>query len=239
MLPKIKNYILISSFSLLPLCMSAAPVQLTDITVFSADSTGTFFQEQVWETRPNENFVAWIQQGESGGPFLTGPANANAQPNISLSSGANGFRLLATQALSHTDTIFGINLFFNNSLTPSISAYATMRTNTGSSSFVADHSTFTPATDWSPSNHAIPAAGTLSCVIGNQQITLTDFFWAAPSVYGLDSVGTYTTGADGQLDYVGGINLSVATVPEPGTCTLVVLALAGYFSLARRFKVSC
>ena len=235
MLTKIKSIVLTTALSLVPMLLSAASVQLTDITVFSADSTGTFVQEQVWETRPNENFVAWLQQGESGGPFLTGPTSANAQPNISLLSGANGFRLLASQALSHTDRIFGINLFFNNSLTPSISAYGSMRTNSSQpSSFVADSSTFTPATDWSPNHHAIPAAGTLSCVIGNQQITLTDFFWADPSVYGLDSVGQYTTGPDGALDYVGGINLSVTTVPEPSSCTLLVLALGGTAAIDAR-----
>ncbi len=234
MLTKIKNIALITALSFLPL--SAAPVQLTDITAFSADSSGNFIQWEVWETRPNENFVVWMQQGESGGPFLTGPTSANAQPNVSLLSGANGFRLLATQAANHPESFIGINLFFNNSLTPSISAYASMRTNSGPTSFVADNSNFTPATDWSPNNHAVPAAGTLSCVIDNQQITLTDFFWATPSVYSLDSVGDYSTGSDGLLDYVGGINLSVTTVPEPGTCTLLVVAIAGYFSLARRSR---
>src|SRR5579859_89860 len=100
----------------LPFCLGAAPVQLTDITVFSTYSDGSFAQYEVWETRPAENFVVWMQQGESGGPFLTGPTDASAQPNISLNSGMNGFRLLATQSPDPL-TSFGINLFFNGSLT--------------------------------------------------------------------------------------------------------------------------
>lgn len=70
----------------------------------------------------------------------------------------------------------------------------------------------------------------------NRLCTLTDFFWAAPGVYGLDAVGQYATGPDGSLDYVGGINLSVITAPEPGSCALLGLGLAGYLSLRRRFK---
>ena len=212
---------------------TSTSVRLTDITVFSTYSDGSFAEYEVWETRPAENFVVWMQQGESGGPFLTGPTDANAQPNISLNPGANGFRLLATKS-SDPYASFGINLFFNGSLTPSISAFGPMLTSSlDPHSFAPDGASFTPATDWSPSLHSIPGAGTLTCIIGNQQITLTDFFWASPTVYNLDSVGTSTTGPDGALDYVGGINLSITTVPEPEISALFLLLLAGYAFLKR------
>jgi hypothetical protein len=234
MLAKIKGIPLFTVLSLLPLFASAAPARLTDIRVFSAQPDGTFGLAEVWGTRPAGNFVAWMQQGESGGPFVNGPTDANAQPNISLTPGATGYRLLGSQAASERYTYFGINLFFNGSTSPSISAYGPELFAPGPSSFSADSSTFTPAADWSPTEHAVPGAGTLSCVIGDQQITLTDFFWAAPSVYGLDSVGQYSTGPDGSLDYVGGISLSVTTVPEPGSGALLGLAFVGYLSLRRR-----
>ena len=229
MFSKIKGIGIFTAFCLLPALASAAPARLTDIRVFSAQADGTFGLAEVWGTRPAGNFVVWMQQGESGGPFVNGPTDANAQPNISLTSGASGFRLLGSQAANEPYTYFGINLFFNGSTTPSISAYGPELTAIGPSSFSADSSGFTPAADWSPSQHSVPGAGTLSCVIGDQQITLTDFFWAAPSVYGLDAGGQYSTGPDGALDYVGGISLSVTTVPEPGTCAL--LGLAGCLAL--------
>ena len=50
-------------------------------------------------------------------------------------------------------------------------------------------------------------------------ITLT-VFGATPSVFGSDLVGQATTGADGELDYVGGIALSVTQVPEPSATIL-------------------
>jgi hypothetical protein len=241
MLTRSKSSALIAVFSCLPFFLHAAPVRLTDITLFSTTSDGSFPADYVdlWETRPNENDIVWIQQGESGGSFLTGPTSANAQPNISLLSGANGFRLLGAHSLANNYDYFGINLFFNNSLTPSISAYGLKLTTAGQShSFAADGASYTPATDWSPNLHAIPGAGTLSCVIGDQRITLTDFFVAIPSVYNLDLVGAFSTGSDGVTDDVAGINLSVTTVPEPGSCTLLVLGLAGYFSLGRASRAA-
>lgn len=111
-----------------------------------------------------------------------------------------------------------------------------MLTSVGPSSFVADSSSYTPATDWSPNRDTVAGAGTLSFVVGDQKVTLSDFPWADPSVHSLDEVGQYSTGSDGALDYVGGLSLSVATIPEPGACALFAMGLAACFSLARRSK---
>ncbi|SPE55039.1 hypothetical protein SBV1_2020003 [Verrucomicrobia bacterium] len=62
----------------------------------------------------------------------------------------------------------------------------------------------------------IPAAGALSFVLDGEQIKLTDFYWALPSVYNQDQVGPYSVGPDGVPDFVGGITFSVTQVPEPG-----------------------
>jgi hypothetical protein len=64
--------------------------------------------------------------------------------------------------------------------------------------------------------------------------TLTDFFWATPSVYHLDQVGTTTTGANGIQDYIGGITLEVTPVPEPHGSLWLISLLAMGTAMVRR-----
>lgn len=167
-----------------------------------------------------------IQNGASGGPFLNGPSNAAVQPNISLSSGLNAFRLLWEAGSDNGH--FGISLFFNGSSTPSITTFAPMLTAPGTHNFAADSAANTPMPVPGVNNgYAFSGAGTLSFVSGSQMITLTDFYWATPSVNNLDLVGASSTGPDGIADYVGGITLSVTTVPEPHMSQWAFGCLAG------------
>jgi hypothetical protein len=224
---KFTNHVLIAAALSLSLANASAQVSLTDVVVFGASSTGNWFgQPDVFVTRSNSNFNVWIQSGASGGPFLNGPSNNLAQPNISLSSGLTTFRLLADPGADNG--YFGINLFFNGSSTPSISAYGPMMTGPGSHSFSADSAQNTPMPfPGADSGYTFPGAGTLSFVSGSQLITLTDFYWAKQSVNNLDLVGQYSTGADGATDYVGGITLSVTSVPEPHLSLWAFGCLAG------------
>jgi hypothetical protein len=140
---KFSNHALLAAALSLSLASASAQVSLTDVVVFGASSTGNWFgQPDVFVTRSNSNLHVWIQSGALGGPFLNGPSNNLAQPNISLSSGLNAFRLLADPGADNG--YFGVNLFFNGSSTPSISAYGPMLTAPGSHSFSADSAPNTP-----------------------------------------------------------------------------------------------
>jgi hypothetical protein len=69
-------------------------------------------------------------------------------------------------------------------------------------------------------------------------ISLTDFFYAAPSVYNVDLVGGFQVGPDGQNDNVGGITFSVTSVPEPqlSLWLMGLLAVAGVLAVHRRAR---
>jgi hypothetical protein len=213
--------------------LSNAPGQnyLTDITVFGSSSDGSYAPGDVWITRPGSLvFNTFIAQGApgAGGPFLNGPGTAQSRPNISMSLGSDQFALFGFPGAD--EAYFGVNLFFNGSATPSISAFGPLLTSPGGAhSFLADSSLNTSG----PTSN-VAAAGTLSFTANGEQITLSDFFWATPSVYNLDEVGPFSVGADGRADYVGGLTFSVVQVPEPGI-SLWALGLAfGGFSIGRR-----
>ena len=188
-------------------------IHLTGISLFSADATGNYVGPDVWHTPSTGNFIVWIQRGAPGGPFLNGPTSSNAQPNIPLRIGTSSFTLINAPGADYGS--FGINLFFNGSLTPSISATGPMLTSLGEQhTFSPDNASYTPAPAPGP-NSIVPGAGTLSAKFGNKLVTLTDFYLATPSVYNLDQAGGFSTGPAGSDDYVGGITFSVTSVPEP------------------------
>jgi hypothetical protein len=227
-----RTFLLITALAL-PLTSASGQIQLTDITIFSADAAGNWVPPDIWETRYQENFDIWIQSGAPGGPFLNGPTSANAQPNISLPLGVSTFTLLGDPGAD--SSLFGINLFFNGSVTPSISAYGPMLSAPGPHNFVADGAPYTAAADPIEAN-PFPSAGTLSFVSGNELISLTDFYWATPSVYNLDLVGGFSTGADGINDYVGGITFSITSVPEPQLSLWAIGLLAGVMAVHHKAR---
>lgn len=212
----------------IPLANASAQVYLTGVEVFSTDSSGNWTGPDIWDTYSGGNYEIWIQ---SGGVFLNGPSDPQVQPNIQLASGVQSFALNADPGSDWSS--FGINLFFNGAVTPSISAFGPMLTAAGPHSFAADGAAITPGI---PNTTRVPGSGTLSFVSGGQLVTLTDFYWATPSVYNQDLVGEYSTGADGQMDYVGGVSLSVTPVPEPeALCWSTDLVLAALM-ICRKMK---
>jgi len=225
----IKKTVLFAAVAQAAAFCAFSQVQLTDVVVFSTTSSGTWTNPDTWETRPGGNFNVWIQGGAPGGPFLNGPTDSAVQPNISLSAGTNSFRLFGAPGLDAA--YFGINLFFNGSSTPSISAFGPMSTSTSVHTFTANSATQTPKTIPGPlTGYVFPGAGTLSFTQGGQTITLTDFYWAKQSVYSLDLTGASSVGSDGALDYVGSITFTI--VPEPHLLTLSLVSFV--FCFGRR-----
>jgi hypothetical protein len=203
-----------------------AQVRLTDVLTFGADASGSLlFQPDVWDTEPGDNYNNWLQSVPAG-TFLNGPSNAAVQPNITLTPGTNSFRVYGSPGVDNAN--FGINLFFNGAQTPSISAFGPMLTSADQvHSFAADSASPTP-TPVPVYNSGIPGAGTLTFTNGNQVITLTDFYWATPSVYNVDLVGGRTLGSDGVMDYVGGFTL-VLTTNTPPDCTPAPAGLVAWW----------
>jgi hypothetical protein len=229
----LKYSLILASSLVVPLTLGAQ--QLTDITVFGAYSNGSYSSVDNWDTRTAMNNNVWIQSVSSG-LFLNGPSDAAARPNISLSSGTSTFTLFGNPGANQN--YFGINLFFDGAGTPSISVYAPMKTATGADVFYANSASVT-APPTSPSPY-IPGAGTLSFVSGSERITVTDFYWATPSLLNLDLVGSTSIGADGVKDFVGGITLTVTQVPEPQVALwLAAISALGIGLRTRRHQKVC
>jgi hypothetical protein len=221
---------------LVPVGCVSAQNYLTDIGIFSSDSSGsytTFPNSDNYDTRPTNSypliFDTFIQQGApgGGGSFLNGPDAAHARPNISMAAGSDTLTLFGAPGANAN--YFGINLYFNGSTTPSISAFGPMLTAQGPHSFTADSSLST-----SGISSSVPGAGTLTFTANGQQVTLTDFFWAEPSVYNLDEVSAFALGPGGANNYVGGISFSVVQVPEPAFSIWGLGLAFGAFSIWRR-----
>ncbi len=204
-----------------------AQVRLTDVVTFGADASGSvLFQPDVWETRPGGNFDNWLQSLPSG-TFLNGPSDAAVQPNITLVPGTNSFRVYTSPGIDNAN--FGINLFFNDAQTPSISAFGPMLTDTNQiHSFAADSASPTP-TPVPVLNSGIPGAGTLTFETSNQVITLTDFYLATPSVFNLDQASQMSLGPDGVMDYVGGFTLVVSNKNNSSDCTPAPAGLVAWW----------
>ena len=159
----IKSHLSIAASALIASLATGSAATLTDITVFGVFSDGNWANHNVWETRPGNNFNVWIQAGPSGGPFLTGPTDAAAQPSVALSPGGTSFRLLGAPGEDHP--YFGINLFFDGATTPSISAFGPMLTSVGPHSFSANGAGNTASPTTFP---LIPGAGPAQFHLGRR-----------------------------------------------------------------------
>jgi len=203
----------IPAAALLLTCLSApGQINLTDISIFSASSTGGYDGNpsswDYWNSRSGEGYAdIWIQN--PGGAFLNGPTESTVRPKIPLTPGVYTYRLAMSPGADWPN--YGINLFFNTSNTPSISAYCPIRVSAAPTNFWANGNVYTlRATSLS----SVPSAGTLSFISGDKRITLTDFFIARPAVYGIDIVQPFSTAPDGLKDYIGGITLRVDAFPR-------------------------
>lgn len=213
-----------------------ADVILTGASVFSTDASGSFTPPNVWNTVPGDkwyNIYFTAANSGIGGAFLNTGDDGNTNLSIDLSAGTDQFYLFADPGLgSHYEAI---NLFFSgNTGQPTLSAFAPLETSLTQPLFTANTSASTLALNGSTS---VAASGQLSAVIGNHQVTMTDYSWSVPSVYGLDRVSEFDSIPDGINDFVGTLTLKVTAVPEPAGPALLALGTA--FFMLRRIKGTC
>lgn len=214
-----------------------AQTYLTGISEFSSTASGQASGGSVWNTQGGELVVnLFVSSGTSlSNPFINGPSDAATSISTPLSLGINTFTFLAGSGGVLPN--HAMNLFFNGAnSTARISVVAPTKTTVGTTpAFTANSSTTTFALNGST---VIPGANSLSFLDGSRLITLSDYFWAAPSVFSVDRVAAPFgdpghVAADGVSDWVGQITLTVTQVPEPGAAALLLLGLA---AVARRFK---
>ena len=188
---------------------------LTGVFVFSCDEEGNPAGDFVWDTRgvDSDFYKVWLAHDAPGNDpgtistdFVHGPDWANAPLNLPLEKGPNRFALYFQN--NGPWTHFGINLFFDGSQVPNISAKVPLRTGQSTPRFSANSAPLTFSMTSYPSADT-PAAGTTRVRL-DQTITLQSFSVSAPEDPIVDLVDTHSVESNGRADYVGTLTLNVS-----------------------------
>jgi hypothetical protein len=215
--------------------VSAAPV-LSGLVNFSTDGAGSASAGQIWNTLGSDGwFNLYVTQPNSGlgGAFLNAGNAAGTSISQILNPGTYQFYFFGEPG---GDTGFaGLNLFFDGDDTnPGISVYGP-----------TDHSPSPPFSTFAANSgpntltldalSLVPGAGTLTYVSGDTTVTLMDYQWSTPEVYGVDRVQGYDDFPTGAPDFVGSITLEVSTaaVPEPTSMATLGLIACGMGVVSR------
>jgi hypothetical protein len=200
--------------------------------VFSTDSNGNAAGGQYWGTEPQVWEYKLFFKNGTGDAFLNGPSAPNLTPLIQLQPGQNSFILAGNPG--GDQPYFGMDIYLNNSSTPDLSVIAPLKTDATTPAFQANGGATVFANSANQTYEPRVGAGTLATVIGGFDVTLTQFYWATPSVFNSDQVSPFSTGPDGESDYFGLITLEVTPVPEPRIWAAATTALLASFAFARR-----
>ena len=218
-------------------CASAsAGIFLTGISQVGVSSTGENGGSPIWNTLGNENSFAnlYVTQPNSTytSAFINNGNGSGTSISYDLTPGTYQFFISSDSFAVNNPGYYAINLFFDgNALTPGITGYSAR----DSSSVVVVPSRFTTqALDGATS---APSAGTLSFSSGGLLVTLVEYGFGMPGVFGgtgIDRVGSQNDLPDLALDGIGTLTLNVTAVPEPPACAAVLfLGLAGLTLLRR------
>jgi hypothetical protein len=206
----------------------SSPVLLTGLVEFSTDASGNFDNHSVWNTRGGDTAVnLWVVSGSDlNGPFINGPADAQARVSIPLTLGENTFTLLSSTGF--IEPYNALNLFFSsNDVNPGISVFGPTQTSNDSPSFAANGSPSTLTLAFQP----VAGANSLVFRQGDFQVELTDYRWAQPAVNNTDRVAQRTTTPDGMSDFVGHFTLNVTRLTSPPTCAPAASGLVAWWPL--------
>lgn len=189
--------------------VSAKTITLTGATVYAVDQKGEYTGNG-WDT-VGPNWVHNLYLLTESYMFLNAGNGAATSPNINLCvPGTHTFLLRADGSGFNWPTSFaGLNLYFNNSTSPGISA---------SAAFNVSIPALTPLSNYGlgiPHGQVSLGANSLSFMVDNSKVTLTAFNWIDfrnPVVAPLnpDLTRAVDNTADGLNDYTGMITLQVA-----------------------------
>jgi hypothetical protein len=224
------------------LCQASSATTLSGLVEATTSTTGSFIADQRWSTQGNGSIVDLFVIGStniSAGAFVNGPSDSQAAISITLTPGTYKFSFLGGGGVDPNNTNSGLNIYFDGSTsTPGISVFGPVQSSATVPSFSPDGASATEGFNLA----TVPGANSIIYSDGANQVTLTSYSWALPSVNNVDrvsqpNVGFSSVGPDGSPDWVGQITLNVVAVPEPGTGGLLAagsLALLGQLFRTRK-----
>ncbi len=220
-----------------------ADVSLTGLKWFAADSAGNHaLPASAYTFVPNGGtYVLWVTAGGFVDPFINGPDRNSAGISAPLIPGSHTFSIFTETGLSEGQSVWpgpippftGLNLFFDgNASNPGISVFAPIKlSQNGPFPQFALNSGSTPNLSGGAS---VSGAGTLTFLDGTTEVALTSYFFSDPRVYNIDRIGNFDATPDGNREYVGQFTLNVTTVPEPGTLSLLCMAMIAFVYSGRQ-----
>jgi hypothetical protein len=210
----------------------AMPV-LTGLINYSTNWTGGVSGGEFWNTGGGDifyNLYVTAPNSSLGGTLLNSGNAAATNISFDLSTpGTYTFYILGEYG--GTAPRYGLNLFFNDSSTPGITAIRSVNGRRTVSS--------TGANSVSLTGGITPGANTLAYSDDRYTVTLTDYGWYNSASAGLpaaDRTSRYSSAASSITDYRGSFVLDVTThAPEPGTWALLLMGLVGLGFAKNRF----
>lgn len=208
---------------------------ISDITLFSSNGEGNNWNGLIWNTQgrdtdPVDHYKLYVSAdplSTAVPSFLNHGNDAGTRVSIPLAAGTQTYSVYGEGVGGTFDPAqhFVLNLYFDGVQTaPGISGVQSLD-NTGLAA--AGHANGLDIFGISGQQEA----GTLSTIIGNQQITLSDFSWITDGnrdvVWSTWANDAPYSGGSSTLDYYGSFSLTVQAVPEPSTLPLVALAAIG------------
>lgn len=204
-------------FALLTAALSqaSAAVKLTAIQVISTDANGKIqgvgahrFKTTLHGGQPA---IFVVKGSDLAGAIINGPGLAQNDVSIPMTGGVYTYSLFTEVTNSYKWNFYTLNLHFDNSNVPQISALTAI--NSSSTQFfppISANSEFTDAIN----SASVKAPNTLVYKSGQTTIEVTDFHFSAPNVYNQDRVSAIDTKSDKVLDYIGEITFKVTAPPE-------------------------
>ena len=192
---------------------------LTGISQVGTSADGTNAGGPIWNTLGNEVLIAnlYVTQPNTGytGALLNHGNGTGASISYELTPGTYQFFVSSDSFSNINPGYYAINLFFGGSTTvPGITGYSARDSSTVS---VVPSGKTTLALDGTTS---VQSAGSLSYESGGLRVTMTEYGFGMPGVFGgaaIDRVANLNDAPEGALDGIGIVNLQVTAVPEPLT----------------------